>query len=130
MFAGNSRSRGLVAGFLLGTLVLAQAGLLAAPRDDPAGAARDPDSGNSGQFHSRKQEILRQVPRYAPDRVLVRFRPGTAASETGKAHRKAGARKLREIPGIGVHIVKVPDGSVQQKLASYRKKPNPTSTGC
>jgi subtilisin family serine protease len=124
MYAGDSRSHGLVTGFLLGTLVLAQAGLAAAPPDDPAGAARDPDSGNSSQILSRKQEILRQVPRYAPDRVLVRFRPGTAASETGKAHRKAGGRKLREIPGIGVHIVKVPDGSVQQKLARYRKNPN------
>jgi subtilisin family serine protease len=64
------------------------------------------------------------VPRYAPDRVLVRFRPGTAASETGKAHRQAGGRKLKEIPGIDVHVVSVPAGSVQQKIARYRANPN------
>ncbi len=130
MVTGISRSGGLIAGFFLGALVLCQAGLQAAPSVDPAAAAPNPNSSNSNkstqssQARSRKQEILKQIPRYAPDRVLVRFRPGTAASETGKAHRQAGGRKLREIPGIGVHIVKVPGGSVQQKVASYRKNPN------
>ncbi|MGD8842534.1 MAG: S8 family serine peptidase [Gammaproteobacteria bacterium] len=40
------------------------------------------------------------------------------------AHRRAGARKLGEIPGIGVHVVAVPDGSVQQTIARYRSNPN------
>ena len=124
MVAGNSRGYGLLAGFFLGALVLGQASLQAAPPDDSPATGRNPDSGKSSQAHSRKQEILRQVPRYAPDRVLVRFRPGTAASETGKAHRKAGGKKLREIPGIGVHIVQVPAGTVQRKIASYQANPN------
>jgi subtilisin family serine protease len=124
MVTGISRSGGLVAGFFLGALVLYQTCLYAAPPVDPAAAAGNHNPGKSSTALSRKQEILRQVPRYAPDRVLVRFRPGTAASETGKAHRQAGGRKLREISGIGVHIVQVPGGSVQQKIASYRKNPN------
>jgi len=81
-------------------------------------------TGAAIQSQSRKQQILDQVPRFAPDRVLVRFRPGTAASATGKAHRQAGGRKLREIPGIGVHIVEVPKGSVQRKINAYLANPN------
>ena len=124
MVAGSSRSSWVIAGFFLGATVLGPASLLAAAPDDSTTAAHTPGSDKYSQARSRKQEILKQVPRYAPDRVLVRFRPGTAASETSKAHRKAGGSKLREIPGIDVHVVNVPAGSVQQKIASYRKNPN------
>jgi subtilisin family serine protease len=68
--------------------------------------------------------IQDQVPAFAPDRVLVKFHPGTAASAQGKAHRQAGGRKLKEIPAIGVHVINVPAGSVQQKIARYRANPN------
>ncbi len=124
MVAGNSRSRWRIAVFFLAMLALGQTGLQAAPTVDPAAASSHPNSGNSSQVRSRRQEILAQVPRYAPDRVLVRFKPGTAASDIGKAHRQAGGSKLREIPAIGVHIVQVPAGSVEQKIARYRANPN------
>ncbi|MDH3980220.1 MAG: S8 family serine peptidase [Gammaproteobacteria bacterium] len=68
--------------------------------------------------------IRNQVPAFAPDRVLIRFRPGTAAAETGKAHRQAGGRLLQEIPAIGVHVVKVPGGKVNEKIARYARNPN------
>ena len=106
MVTGISRSGSPIAGFFLVSLVMCQAGVQAAPPVDPAAAISHPNSSNSTQptqanaADTRKQEILRQVPRYAPDRVLVRFRPGTAASEIGKAHHQAGGKKLREIPGI------------------------------
>jgi subtilisin family serine protease len=100
-------------------------GLQAAPKaDSPAAASPHPSSGTSSQIQYRRQEILKRVPRYAPDRVLVRFKPGTAASETGMAHRQAGGSKLREIPGIDVHVVQVPAGTVQQKITRYRANPN------
>ena len=38
-------------------------------------------------FQQKKSLIHSQVPANAPDRVLVKFHPGTAASEIGKAHR-------------------------------------------
>ena len=63
-------------------------------------------------------------PPFAPDRVLVHFRPGTAASEVGKAHRQAGGRSLKVIPGIDVQVVEVPAGTVLNTLVRYRANPN------
>lgn len=63
-------------------------------------------------------------PRYAPDRLLVRFQPGTAASDIGLAHREAGGHTLQIIPGIGVHLVQVPADTVLDKIEFYRANPN------
>jgi subtilisin family serine protease len=67
---------------------------------------------------------LQGIPEYAPDRLLVKFRPGVVASEVSKVHRQAGGKQLSVIPGIGVHIVEVPAGSVQGKISLYKKNPN------
>lgn len=56
--------------------------------------------------------------------MLVKFKPGAAASAIGRAHRKSGGKKLRVIPGIGVHVVEVPAGSVPGKVTQYQKNPN------
>ena len=64
------------------------------------------------------------IPEFAPDRVLVKFKPGIAASEIGKAHRKAGGRSLRTIPGIDVQVVQVPAGTVPASVAVYENNPN------
>ena len=108
----------------LGILVTSPASLLAAPPNNPAVAAQQSPAPPAGKALSRKQAVLAQVPRFAPDRVLVRFKPGTAASERGKAHRLAGGSKRGEIPGIDVHIVDVPVGKVQQMLTRYQANPN------
>ena len=67
---------------------------------------------------------LSRIPQFAPDRVLVRFRPGTAAAEIDRAHRKAQGQAMRTIPGIGVQVVRVPPGSVPAKVAAYEANPN------
>lgn len=90
------------------------------PVNNPAAAS----SGNPAQQLTRQQAARAQVSRFAPDRVLVRFKPGIAASVQGQAHRAANGRKLSEIPGIGVHIIEVPAGSVSQQVARYRANPN------
>lgn len=105
-------------------LVQGLTGLHAAPYDNRASTTQNSKPDTSHQAVSLKQLIREQVPPYAPDRVLIQFRPGIAASEAGKVHRKVGGRKLKEIPGISVHVVKVPKGSVQQKIASYMANPN------
>ena len=105
-------------------VVAGSAELHAAPPDMHATAVQNPGSGTSHQAPSRSQQIRAQVPRYAPDRVLVRFHPGSTASEIGKLHRQAGGHAVKEIPAIGVHVVKVPAGSVEQAIAHYRANPN------
>jgi len=122
--ARKSGKKRLITGFFLCLPGLGAVSLQAAVPDNRAAAAQNSASGAPDQALTRKQLMRNQVPRYAPDRVLVRFRPGTAAAETGKAHRQAGGSKLKEIPGISVHVVSVPGGTVEQRIASYRANPN------
>ena len=75
-------------------------------------------------LQQKKSLIHRQIPAYAPDRVLVKFHPGTAASEIGKAHRQSGGKQMKVIPGIGVHVIQVPKGGVEKKIAIYQANPN------
>jgi len=64
------------------------------------------------------------IPRYAPDRILVKFKPGTAAEEIAGEHMAANARLLRTLPEIGVQVLQVPEGSVEAGLAIYNRNPN------
>ncbi len=63
---------------------------------------------------------------FAPDTVLVRFNPGTAASEMGAAHRQAGGNVLKTIAAIGVQVVSVPNGTVLAAVQRYQRNPNVT----
>ncbi|SDZ85220.1 S8 family serine peptidase [Microbulbifer marinus] len=67
---------------------------------------------------------LSNAPRFAPDKVLVKFQPGTASSEIAAAHSQAGGRLLKTIDAIGVQVVGVPAGTVPDKVALYRRNPN------
>ena len=69
-------------------------------------------------------QALKAIPAYAPDRLLVRFKPGTAASNIAGLHSRSGGDVLRTIPRIDVQVVKVPPGLLKQKLESYRANPN------
>src|SRR5262245_31546193 len=82
--------------------------------------------GTNGPVTNRPPTNLAALhaPRFAPDRVLVKFKRGMAASAMGAAHRKAGGRLRKTIPGIGVQVVEVPAGDVAKKLAQYRANPN------
>lgn len=62
--------------------------------------------------------------RFAPDRVLVKFKPGTAAAQVAEAHRHAAALSIGNIAAIDVQVVKVPAGSVPAKVAAYQANPN------
>lgn len=62
--------------------------------------------------------------RFAPDRVLVKFKPGTAAAQIAEAHRHAAAVAIGSIAAIDVQVVGVPAGSVLAKVAAYQANPN------
>lgn len=64
------------------------------------------------------------IPRYAPDRVLVKFKPGTAAAEMTAEHRNAHAVPLRSLPEIDVQVMQVPTGMVESSIAAYQRNPN------
>lgn len=60
----------------------------------------------------------------APDRVLVKFRPGTPAAIKAEAHRAAGGRLLTTFDSIGVQLIRVPGGSVPAAIRIYESNPN------
>jgi thermitase len=63
-------------------------------------------------------------PSFAPDRVLVSFQPGTAASDIGASHRQAGGRVIKTLSRIGVQVVAVPHGTVLSAIKTYQRNPN------
>ena len=56
--------------------------------------------------------------------ILVKFRPGTAASAKADAHRQAGGAMVAEIARTGVQLVAMPQGVEAAALARYRRNVN------
>jgi len=61
---------------------------------------------------------------FAPDRLLVAFRPGTAVSEMSAAHLQAGGRVIRSLNTIGVQLISIPAGTVPAAMQQYARNPN------
>jgi subtilisin family serine protease len=123
---GNTfRTNSKILVFLLSVSAISSGPLMAAKPAAP-GSSQSPAAASQGKQPrlTIRQAAREQVPRYAPDRVLVKFKPGSAAAEHRKAHHDAGANKLHEIPGIGVHVMNVPKGKVKDKIARYAANPN------
>ncbi|MGB9825759.1 MAG: S8 family serine peptidase [Desulfofundulus sp.] len=62
------------------------------------------------------------IQKYAPDRILVGFKPGVAQSVKAKIHSKHGGRVLKENTDLGVQVVQVPSGKVMEKIAEYQSE--------
>jgi subtilisin family serine protease/subtilase family serine protease len=56
--------------------------------------------------------------------IIVKFRPGLAASEKATAHRAARGTSLAEIQRTGLQRVRVPAGEESAAIARYRRNPN------
>jgi len=63
-------------------------------------------------------------PSFAPDRVLVSFRPGSAKSDIGALHSQAGGQVVKTLERIGVQVVEVPNGTVLSAIKKYQGNPN------
>ncbi|BAL26401.1 S8 family serine peptidase [Azoarcus sp. KH32C] len=63
-------------------------------------------------------------PRFAPDQVLVAFRPGTPGAEIAQTHAAVGAQILKRFDRIGAQLLTVPSGSVEAAIALYQHNPN------
>lgn len=65
---------------------------------------------------------FRRGPRYAPDRVLVRFKPDVTDAYAEGLLRSYGFSSVRQIPRIGVYSVRTsPGASVAETLAMLRR---------
>ena len=62
------------------------------------------------------------LPGFAPDRVLVGFRPGTATETARAIEASVGAREIG-IVGAGTHLLKVPAGRVLGVVAALKASP-------
>jgi len=63
-------------------------------------------------------------PAFAPDQVIVAFKPGTPAEAKRAAHAQAGGRVIRALKGIGADLVGIPSNKVMDKIAVYKRNPN------
>ncbi|GAA0787300.1 S8 family peptidase [Marinobacterium sediminicola] len=61
---------------------------------------------------------------YAPDKVLVKFRPGVVAQAQLLAHQAAGGHVMDAFDSIGVQLISVPSGSVPAAISLYQSNPN------
>ena len=57
---------------------------------------------------------------FAPDEVLVAFRPGANPAQLSRA---VGGRAQMELEGLGVHLLKVPAGAVESVVAALSHNP-------
>ncbi|HKC56504.1 MAG TPA: S8 family serine peptidase, partial [Vicinamibacterales bacterium] len=62
--------------------------------------------------------------RFVDGQMLVKFKPGAAASAKADAHRRGGGTTLKEIARTGVQLVSVPAGTEASAIARYRNNPN------
>ena len=63
------------------------------------------------------------LPLYAPDRLLVKFRTGAQAASVQSLHQQAGGSVIRIIQKLNVHVVRVDAASMPRVMASYRTSP-------
>lgn len=65
-------------------------------------------------------------PKYRPDEVLVRFRPGTPTQTRQVAHAALNGRSIRTWASVdGLELVQLPAGAnIQSAVVAYRQNPN------
>lgn len=63
-------------------------------------------------------------PRFAPDRLIVAFKPGTPGAAIAAAHADASAQVVQRFDAIGAQLVAIPSGRVEATIAAYQRNPN------
>lgn len=63
------------------------------------------------------------LPRYAPDRLLVKFKPTALGVPAQSVHQQAGGSAIKIIPKLNVHVVRVEAASLERAKAAYRASP-------
>ncbi len=63
-------------------------------------------------------------PKYAADRILVRFKPGLQISAAQSFHFQQGASIINEFNHLNLQVVRVPEGEVRKQIEAYRNNPD------
>lgn len=61
---------------------------------------------------------------HAPDRILVKFQPGTLDEAKASVHQRLGGKVIGAIPEIGVLVVSVPQNQAAEKARAYGAEKN------
>ncbi|MEN3011091.1 MAG: S8 family peptidase [Candidatus Bipolaricaulaceae bacterium] len=56
---------------------------------------------------------------HAPDQILVKFKPGVLPEQAAAVHARRGGQAIHVIPGIEVHVVRIPQGRVPEMVRAY-----------
>lgn len=56
---------------------------------------------------------------FAPDQLLVKFKPGAAPDAVAAVHGRLGGQVVQVIPRIDVHVVRIPLGRVPEFVQAY-----------
>jgi len=75
-----------------------------------------------GSFASAQAPV--DTPGHAPDRILVKFQPGTLDEAKANVHQRLGGKVIGEIPGIDVLVVSVPQNQAAEKARAYGAEKN------
>lgn len=62
------------------------------------------------------------APQWVPGRLLVQPRPGLSDEEFDKVLKGHGAKRVGQIPGIGVHIIQLPPTASEKAVAALLSK--------
>lgn len=72
-------------------------------------------------LQNREKEKLFQPNKFAPNQVLLKFNDNLSPEERNRLTRRANAKILSEISSIGVIILSVPDGEIENTIANLRQ---------
>jgi thermitase len=61
---------------------------------------------------------------HAPDRILVKFQPGTLDEAKASVHQRLGGKVIGAIPEIGVSVVSVPQNQAAERARTYGAEKN------
>lgn len=59
---------------------------------------------------------------FAPDQILVRFKPGVSGAAAAEVHRRLGGQVVQVIPRIDVQVVRIPLGKVPEMVQAYLRE--------
>ena len=81
----------------------------------PFAKAQNPQSGDSEDI---------KLAAHVPGELLIRFTPGLNSAQATSKMSEMGLEHKREIPGIGIHLVKLPSGlSVEKAIDNFSHRP-------